>query len=152
MPRELITIQVGQCGNQVGCRFWDIALQEHAKYNTSGMFDDAMSSFFRNVDTRYEDPVEVGGKSGSQPVRSLKARAVLIDMEEGVVNNVMKSSLAELFDTRQFVTDVSGAGNNWAYGHDVYGPQYKEELLGKIRRTVEQCDSLQVRSEMGNSL
>eukprot|EP00922_Rhytidocystis_sp_ex-Travisia-forbesii_P051610 GHVS01076550.1.p1 GENE.GHVS01076550.1~~GHVS01076550.1.p1 ORF type:complete len:138 (-),score=17.51 GHVS01076550.1:179-592(-) len=129
MPRELITIQVGQCGNQVGCRFWDIALQEHAKYNTAGMFDDALSSFFRNVDTRYADPVEIAGPSGSQPIKSLKARAVLIDMEEGVVNNVMKSSLAEIFDTRQFVTDVSGAGNNWAHGHDVYGPKYRQELL-----------------------
>ena len=22
MPREIITVQVGQCGNQIGCRFW----------------------------------------------------------------------------------------------------------------------------------
>ena len=22
--------QVGQCGNQIGCRFWDMALKEHA--------------------------------------------------------------------------------------------------------------------------
>lgn len=31
MPRELITVQIGQCGNQVGCKFWDVALREHAK-------------------------------------------------------------------------------------------------------------------------
>lgn len=24
---------VGQCGNQVGCRFWDLALREHAHVN-----------------------------------------------------------------------------------------------------------------------
>ena len=33
MPRELITIQVGQCGNQVGCKFWEMALKEHAAAN-----------------------------------------------------------------------------------------------------------------------
>lgn len=24
---------VGQCGNQVGCRFWDLALREHSHVN-----------------------------------------------------------------------------------------------------------------------
>ncbi len=33
MPRELITIQVGQCGNQIGLKFWELLLEEHAKYN-----------------------------------------------------------------------------------------------------------------------
>ncbi len=56
MPRELVTIQVGQCGNQVGCRFWELALREHAAYNTKGVYDEALSSFFRNVDTRVEPP------------------------------------------------------------------------------------------------
>ena len=31
MPREAIVVQVGQCGNQIGCRFWDLALHEHAR-------------------------------------------------------------------------------------------------------------------------
>ncbi|CAF1221749.1 unnamed protein product, partial [Adineta ricciae] len=25
-----IVVQVGQCGSQIGCRFWDLALREHA--------------------------------------------------------------------------------------------------------------------------
>lgn len=43
MPRELITVQVGQAGNQIGTRFWELALREHAAYNTQGLFDEAMS-------------------------------------------------------------------------------------------------------------
>lgn len=35
MPRELITIQVGQCGNQIGRQFWQLALEEHAKVTRS---------------------------------------------------------------------------------------------------------------------
>lgn len=31
MVRELVTIQVGQCGNQIGRQFWQLALEEHAK-------------------------------------------------------------------------------------------------------------------------
>lgn len=52
MPRELITIQVGQCGNQIGHRFWELALKEHAKYCKNNLFDDSLSSFFRNVDIK----------------------------------------------------------------------------------------------------
>lgn len=29
MPREVLTIQVGQCGNQIGHQFWQALLLEH---------------------------------------------------------------------------------------------------------------------------
>jgi tubulin epsilon len=35
-------------------------------------------------------------------------------MEEGVINEILKDKhLAELFDSKQLVADVSGSGNNW---------------------------------------
>jgi hypothetical protein len=46
---QSIFIQVGQCGNQIGCRFWELALREHARHNPRGVFDESLSSFFRNV-------------------------------------------------------------------------------------------------------
>ena len=30
MPREILTITVGQAGNQIGWRFWDTVVREHA--------------------------------------------------------------------------------------------------------------------------
>ena len=77
MPRELITIQVGQCGNQIGCRFWDLALREHAAQNKGGLFDEAFSSFFRNVDTRYTDVPDIPLAGGTNPIGALRARAKL---------------------------------------------------------------------------
>lgn len=29
MPREIISVQVGQCGNQIGCKFWETIAEEH---------------------------------------------------------------------------------------------------------------------------
>ena len=29
MPREIVHIQAGQCGNQVGSKFWEIISDEH---------------------------------------------------------------------------------------------------------------------------
>ena len=143
MPREIITIQVGQCGNQIGWRFWDLALREHAAHNQAGVFDDALSSFFRNVDTRYPECPDIPIGDGTHSISTLKARAVMVDTEEGVVNQLLRSPLAEVFDRSQLVTDVSGAGNNWAHGHAIYGPAHRDAFLEAVRRAAASCDSLQ---------
>ena len=125
MPREIITIQVGQCGNQIGWRFWDLALREHASRGI--LFDDAMSSFFL-----FDDKHQI-----------LKARALLIDTEQGVINQLLKSDVGELFDNTQLLNEVSGAGNNWAQGFYDYGSNYKDKILNQVNNVLEQCDSPQ---------
>ncbi|XP_034017556.1 tubulin epsilon chain [Thalassophryne amazonica] len=137
---QSVVVQVGQCGNQVGCRFWDLALREHAHLNKNGLYDEALSSFFQNVDLRKGGgrPCEVGDR-----IRHLKARAVLVDMEEGVVNQILQGPLREVFDSAQLLTDVSGSGNNWAVGHLTYGATYREQIVDKVRKAAELCDCLQ---------
>ena len=29
MPREIVHIQAGQCGNQIGAKFWEMIADEH---------------------------------------------------------------------------------------------------------------------------
>ncbi|KAM9840486.1 tubulin epsilon chain [Aulostomus maculatus] len=137
---QSVVVQVGQCGNQVGWRFWDLALREHAHVNSRGVYDEALSSFFRNVEYRRSDggACAVGGR-----IQHLKARAVLVDMEEGVVNEILQGPLREVFDSTQLLTDVSGSGNNWAVGHMTYGSAYREQIVDKLRKAAEQCDCLQ---------
>ncbi|CAL8311814.1 unnamed protein product [Boreogadus saida] len=136
---QSIVVQVGQCGNQVGCRFWDLALREHAHVNKKGVYDEALGSFFRNVDSRGAGTCDiVGGR-----IQRLKARAVLVDMEEGVVNQIVQGPLRDLFDTTQLLTDVSGSGNNWAVGHMTYGSAYRDQIVETVRRAAEHCDCLQ---------
>jgi tubulin epsilon len=140
-----ITIQIGQCGNQIGCRFWDLALREHSSLNKKAQFDEAMNTFFRNVDLKKNssDINEIPVGKGTEKIRNLRARAVLIDTEEGVVNEIMKGPLNEVFDHRQYVTDVSGAGNNWAVGHMFYGSKYADSIRELVRKNAEPCDSLE---------
>lgn len=127
--RETVTIQVGQCGNQIGNQFWTTLLQEHEKTKDS---DEALSAFFRFTPER---------RGGSSLV--MKARALLIDMECGPLQETMRSPLGSLFDEAQFVMDVYGSGNNFAHGHYLYGPQYRDRFEEGLRRNAEQCDSLQ---------
>ena len=75
MPREIITIQVGQCGNKIGGAFWDLLLREHANYSKKAIFDDSMSSFFKNTDSMTGKMLPVQGDP--QPIQSLKARVNL---------------------------------------------------------------------------
>jgi len=71
-------------------------------------------------------------------ISTLKARAVVVDTEEGVINEMLRSDLGEIFDTRHFVSDISGAGNNWAHGHFEYGNKHADLLQDQIRYVVEQ--------------
>ncbi|XP_072550551.1 tubulin epsilon chain isoform X2 [Salminus brasiliensis] len=138
---QSVVVQVGQCGNQVGCRFWDLALREHSHVNKKGIYDEALSSFFQNVDPRRSDGGG-GGAPGSR-ISGLRARAVLVDMEEGVLSEVLQGPLRQLFSSTQLISDVSGSGNNWAVGHHSYGSVYREQIVEQVRRAAEQCDCLQ---------
>ncbi|KAI8911752.1 tubulin, epsilon 1 [Gorgonomyces haynaldii] len=128
---QTIVLQVGQCGNQIGHKFWDLALQEHSLY-TTGQYDDALSSFFRDLKSTK------GGR-----ITGLRARSVLIDMEPGVLGQIQSSSISELFDKNQYISSDSGSGNNWSVGYHYYPQQYAEPIFEAISKQAEACDSLQ---------
>ncbi|KAJ1380562.1 tubulin, epsilon 1, partial [Ochromonadaceae sp. CCMP2298] len=125
--RETVCIHVGQAGNQIGNQFWNQLLHEHEKTPDG---DEALSAFFRYAPQR----------NGSH---AMKARALLVDMECGVLTETMKSPLGALFEETQFVYDVSGSGNNFAHGHYHYGPEYRSKFQEGLRKNAEHCDSLQ---------
>ena len=129
---ENIVVQVGQCGNQIGWRFWDLAVKEQMAVNPDKLYTDSIASFFHNS----ASDADVRPSSSAKPYQrltvpkydkfeNLKARAVLVDMEEGVVSEVLNGHLGKYFDSTQLITDVSGSGNNWAVGHHFYGSKYK---------------------------
>jgi tubulin gamma len=73
MPREIITLQVGQCGNQIGSEFWKQLCAEHGispgglleDYAMQG--DDRKDVFFYQADDEHYIP-----------------RALLLDLEPRV--------------------------------------------------------------------
>lgn len=133
MPREIITLQVGQCGNQIGSEFWKLLCAEHGiskrgileDFATAG--DDRKDVFFYQADDEHYIP-----------------RSLLIDMEPRVINMIQNSEYRELYNPENiFVSkDGGGAGNNWAKG---YGgaERVQDEIFDMIDREADGSDSLE---------
>jgi len=133
MVREILHLQVGQCGNQIGNRFWQTVIAEHnvdgAGYLNKDLNDKdkALSEDKLNVYMR---------KTGERWV----PRACLVDLEPGTVDVIKASPVGTLFKPDNFVFGASGAGNNWAKGHYTEGAELIEEALDVVRKEVENCD------------
>jgi tubulin gamma len=133
MPREIITLQVGQCGNQIGMEFWKQLCQEHGinheglleEYATSG--DDRKDVFFYQADDEHYIP-----------------RALLIDLEPRVIHSIQTSNYSSLYNPENvFISkEGGGAGNNWASGYN-QAEKVQEEILDMIEREADGSDSLE---------
>jgi tubulin gamma len=135
MPREIITLQCGQCGNQIGSEFWKQLCLEHG-ISPNGMLkensgqvvhDDRKDVFFYQADDEHYVP-----------------RALLIDLEPRVVNKIYSGPYKELFNPENLfiASDGGGAGNNWASGFR-QGEEHEEQVIDMIDREADGSDSLE---------
>lgn len=132
--REVITVQVGQCGNQVGSEFWKQLCAEHGiqpngiveDFATEGAGDRKDVFFYQADDDQYIP------------------RALLIDLEPRVINTIQTSAYRNLYNPENiFVAPGGGgAGNNWASGYQ-QGQEREEELMEMMDREADGSDSLE---------
>ncbi|XP_023367725.1 tubulin beta-1 chain isoform X1 [Otolemur garnettii] len=163
--REIVHIQIGQCGNQIGAKFWEVIGEEHG-IDSAGSNQGASSLQLERISVYYN---EAYGKK-------YVPRAVLVDLEPGTMDSIRSSKLGALFQPDSFVhgkysrrfprregcllvvpfshhlslpslffvaTGNSGAGNNWAKGHYTEGAELLERVLEAVRQESEGCDCLQ---------
>ncbi|CAK8682727.1 tubulin gamma-1 chain [Clavelina lepadiformis] len=133
MPREIVTLQIGQCGNQIGFEYWKQLCLEHGirsdgilqEFATDGT--DRKDVFFYQADDDHYIP-----------------RAVLIDLEPRVVNSIKNSEYANLYNPENIYLSEhgGGAGNNWAAGFHA-GEKIHEELFDIIDREADGSDNLE---------
>ncbi len=71
-------------------------------------------------------------------------RAVLLDLEPRVINTIMTSPYAKLYNPENVYLsrDGGGAGNNWASGFS-QGDQLQEDIFDIIDREADGSDSLE---------
>jgi len=136
MPGDVVFVQVGQCGNEIGHEFWKRICQEHGiapdgTATEDRTLGDNCSTYFSSDDSDRLIP-----------------RAVLIDLEPRVLNCISNGEYAYFYNAERVFEcrDGGGAGNNWGSGYGAVQDEKDdineigESIMNMIRSEVEICD------------
>merc|ERR1712106_1183541 len=158
--RECISVHVGQAGVQIGNACWELYCLEHGIqpdgqmpsgdqsdqsdngqryagaqrddqrnpyiYKTVGGGDDSFNTFFSETGSGKHVP-----------------RAVFVDLEPSVIDEVRTGTYRALFHPEQLITGKEDAANNYARGHYTIGKEIVDVVLERLRKQSEQCTGLQ---------
>ena len=130
--REIVHLQAGQCGNQIGAKFWEVISDEHGIDPTGAYHGDSDLQLER-INVYFNEAT--GGR--------YVPRAVLIDLEPGTMDSVRAGPYGQLFRPDNFIFGQTGAGNNWAKGHLTDGAELLDSIMDIIRKEYEGCDKCQ---------
>merc|ERR1712158_191780 len=130
--RECISIHVGQAGVQIGNACWELYCLEHGiqpdgqmpKEGSIG--DDSFTTFFQETGAGKHVP-----------------RAVFVDLEPSVVDEVRTGTYRQLFHPEQLINGKEDAANNYARGHYTIGKEMVDLVLDRVRKLADQCTGLQ---------
>ena len=131
--REILSIHVGQCGNQIADRFWRLVLKEHGLHDSGAVKDTSVVKANTNQEVFFHK------------VRDGKyvPRAVLVDLEPGVIARIEDGDMKELFDEGSIIRKLPGAANNWARGYNVEGERIIDQIMNVVDSAVEKTKALQ---------
>uniref|UniRef100_A0A3B3Q7A0 Tubulin beta 3 class III n=1 Tax=Paramormyrops kingsleyae TaxID=1676925 RepID=A0A3B3Q7A0_9TELE len=90
--REIVHIQAGQCGNQIGAKFWEVISDEHGIDPTGNYVGDSDLQLER-ISVYYNEA------SSSKYV----PRAILVDLEPGTMDSVRSGAFGHLFRPDNFI-------------------------------------------------
>ena len=91
-----------------------------------GLADDSFNTFFSETNSGKHVP-----------------RAVFVDLEPTVVDEVRTGTYRQLFHPEQLITGKEDAANNYARGHYTIGKEQIEVTVDRIRRMADACTGLQ---------
>ncbi|CAD8187257.1 unnamed protein product [Paramecium octaurelia] len=112
--REVITIQVGQGGIQVGNACWELFCLEH-QIQLNGQLinqqiidkNDALRTLFFESD-----------------LQKLVPRSILLDLESSIIDEVKTGKFKEMFNPEQLISGKGGTAHNFGRGYYSIGQEY----------------------------
>uniref|UniRef100_A0A3B3CXI6 Tubulin/FtsZ GTPase domain-containing protein n=1 Tax=Oryzias melastigma TaxID=30732 RepID=A0A3B3CXI6_ORYME len=97
--REIVHIQAGQCGNQIGTKFWEVISDEHGIDPAGNYVGDS---------TLQLDRISVYYNQASS--HKYVPRSVLVDLEPGTMESVRSGAFGQLFRPDNFIFGTLGDG------------------------------------------
>jgi tubulin beta len=108
--RAIVHLQVGQYGNQIGYKFWEIMSDEHG-ISPIGNYEGDSPLQLERIDVYYNEAS--GGVESTSPEHSW-----LISNQAPWTADIMQGDpYGQLYRPDNFVFGQNGVGNNWAKGH-----------------------------------
>ncbi|ETO26343.1 hypothetical protein RFI_10794 [Reticulomyxa filosa] len=127
--REVITIEVGQAGIQLGNALWEQYCAEHCIDNTGerenkNPQDSSFQTFFGR-----------GEKIQFFP------RLLAVDLEPNVIDELKVGSFAKMYQGTYLLSGNEDAANNFARGYYTVGRRMIDKVNDTLRKLVDNCDN-----------
>lgn len=119
-----VTVQLGQCGNQLGRQFFDNVHTEGRRASPGLAAAIRRQYFTEDSDATW------------------RARSVLVDTEPRVVSRCLGGGEGWRYNDDSGFYRQGGAANNWAFGFYHHGPAVADGVLDLVRREAERCPRL----------
>jgi len=132
----MLTVQFGQCGNQLGYDLFSKICDDLESSNT-GVPYAANYEYTENTIEKWFDGITKHGQHF--------ARTVLVDTEEKVINKIYNDATTSwIYKPSNIVCQSSGgSANNWAYGYIINSQRLSDHVLNVVRQEIEKLDHFQ---------
>uniref|UniRef100_A0A3B3Z7S4 Tubulin/FtsZ GTPase domain-containing protein n=1 Tax=Periophthalmus magnuspinnatus TaxID=409849 RepID=A0A3B3Z7S4_9GOBI len=135
--REIVHLQAGQCGNQIGAKFWEVISDEHGIDPTGTYHGDSDLQLDR-INVYYNEA------SGGKYV----PRAVLVDLEPGTMDSVRSGPFGQVFRPDNFVFDSTALqARSLRLPPGAWGKKCWSRILISMGMAVSSLTSLKMRGQ-----
>jgi tubulin alpha len=132
MPREVLSIALGQGGVQLGNAVWAQYGEEH-DIDPDGSKQDDFNPEDRQINTFYE---ETG-------MGKLVPRNLYVDLEPNVIDDVKMGPYGPMFNPNFMLAGIEDAANNFARGHYTVGKEMIDAVDEKLRQLSDCATNVQ---------
>lgn len=130
---EIIVIHIGECGNQIGSKFWEVICDEHG-IDRTGTYHGDRDAQLERINVFFNEA------SGGRYV----PRAVLVDLKPDTMDSVRAGPFGQLFKPDNFIFGQTGSGGIFAKGYYTEGAKIVvDSVMDVVKREAESCDCLQ---------
>jgi len=137
MPtREVLTINVGQAGIQMGNSVWRQYSAEHSIKADGTLWVDPNKEA-KEKDKYFTTFYEETGTGQYVP------RNITVDLEPTVVDDVRAGIFAQMFHPEFLINGKEDAANNFARGHYTVGKEILDQVNDRLRKLVDNSENVQ---------
>eukprot|EP01084_Bolivina_argentea_P081624 147790_1 len=133
MPKEIVHIQVGQCGNQIGSAWWNAITKDH-ELSPDGIFTGTDNRRLDNIGVYFNEYID----------NRYRTRACFIDTQPGVIDILKASPIASFYKPDNMIFGCCSSYNKSPM-RMIYteGAELIDEAVDVIRKDAESCDALE---------